>query len=328
MNTDLSPYRYFQLSANRFPDAVAEVFQHQYAYEPTYRKYVELYYGKGYQPKAIDDVPFLPIGMFKYATIKSGAFDAQAIFESSGTTGQLTSKHHVKNLALYKDGCTTTFINQVGEPEDMAILALLPSYLERSNSSLVSMVDWLITMSDHEESGFYLDDLEGLSIKLANLKKGGVPTLLIGVSFALLDLAERFPQDLSGITIMETGGMKGRRKELIREELHGILQKAFQVEHIASEYGMTELLSQAYAMQGGRFKCPPWMSILIRDPYDPKTILPIGQSGLINVIDLANFHSCSFIATDDIGKLHSDGTFEVLGRQDNAEIRGCNLMVF
>ena len=215
-----------------------------------------------------------------------------------------------------------------GSPEDLCILALLPSYLEREASSLVYMMDQLIRWSKHPDSGFYLDQLEELSSILQNRNNDGHPTLLLGVSFALLDLAEQYPLSLwKNITVMETGGMKGRRQEMVRSELHQVLKEAFDLGSIHSEYGMTELLSQAYSAGDGIFYTPPWMKVLVRDPNDPLTLVPAGQSGGINIIDLANIHSCSFIATADLGKVFEDGSFEIMGRYDHSDIRGCNLLL-
>src|SRR5690606_13206901 len=253
--------------------------------------------------------------------------NVQTVFESSGTTKRQTSKHFVHDLEIYRQsflkGCTGCY----GPLEDYCILALLPSYLERRGSSLTSMAAEMIKASGHPHSGFYLHDLEALHQRLGELEHKGEKILLIGVSFALLDLAEQYPMALGHTLIMETGGMKGRRKEMIRQELHLQLKTAFGVPEIHSEYGMTELLSQAYSKGEGLFHCPPWMGVLTRDTEDRLAIQPFGRTGGINVIDLANVHSCSFLATQDLGKLYPDGSFEVLGRFDHSDIRGCNLMV-
>jgi phenylacetate-coenzyme A ligase PaaK-like adenylate-forming protein len=250
------------------------------------------------------------------------------VFESSGTTGQQTSKHHVISESIYKSSFLKSFSEFYGNPEKRCILALLPSYLERENSSLVYMMDHLINTSRHPDSGFYMYDLKSLSEILKQRNQDNYPTLLLGVSYALLDFADQYPMPFSdNITVMETGGMKGHRKEMIREELHSILKNAFGLKSIHSEYGMTELLSQAYSIGNESFIPPPWMKVLIRDIYDPLTILPTNQSGGINIIDLANIYSCSFIATGDLGKVNEDGFFEVAGRHDKSEVRGCNLMV-
>ena len=254
--------------------------------------------------------------------------EAEAVFESSGTTGKTPSRHHVANIQLYRENFLRNFNAFYGSPEELCILALLPSYLERESSSLVYMMNQLIQWSKHADSGFYLDQLGELSAILGKRNNDRHPTLLLGVSFALLDLAEQNPISLwNNISVMETGGMKGRRKDLVRSELHRVLKEAFGVGNIHSEYGMTELLSQAYSDGDGLFRPPPWMNVLVRDPNDPLSLLPPGQSGGINIIDLANIYSCSFIATGDLGKVHEDGSFEVLGRYDHSDIRGCNLLI-
>jgi phenylacetate-coenzyme A ligase PaaK-like adenylate-forming protein len=285
----------------------------------------------GIQPERIrepEEVPFLPIEFFRSHTVLAEGIKPEMIFESSGTTGSTPSRHHVADTSVYRESFMNGFIRFYGDPAQICILALLPSYLERKGSSLVYMMDHLIKQSVQPDSGFYLDNLGELSSVLQKRMKDQIPTLLMGVSFALLDLAEQYPSQLDRhITIMETGGMKGQRKELIRSELHQRLKKAFGIGHIHSEYGMTELLSQAYSVGEGLFKSPPWMKILIRDPNDPLSLLSTGQTGGIDIIDLANINSCSFIATGDLGKIHDDNSFEVLGRYDNSEIRGCNLLV-
>ena len=269
----------------------------------------------------------MPISFFKTHKVTSTQKEPETIFTSSGTTQSTTSKHFVPDIELYEKSFLKAFELFYGMPKDFCILALLPSYLEREGSSLIYMVNSLIEKSGHPHSGFYLHNLEELHQKLKILESKGAKTLLIGVSFALLDLVEQFPSNLTNTTVMETGGMKGRRKELIREELHQILEKGLGVEHIHSEYGMTELLSQGYSKGNGIFETPPWMKIVTRDTEDPLSIQPNGKTGGVNVIDLANLYSCSFIATQDLGKTHPNGTFEVLGRFDDSDIRGCNLMV-
>jgi len=273
------------------------------------------------------DIPFLPIRFFKSHLVISGEYQPEITFSSSGTTGLSTSKHHIKDQNIYVESFKKAFEIFLGKPEEYIILAMLPSYLERDGSSLVFMLDALIKMSGQNKSGFFLHEYEALHALLMRLKSNGKKVILLGVSFALLDLAEQFPIDFPDLIIIETGGMKGRRKELIREELHQILKKGFGVDKIYSEYGMTELLSQAYSKGEGLFTSPPWMKVLIRDTNDPFSILSSGKTGGINVIDLANIYSCSFIATQDLGKIHKDGRFEVLGRFDSSDIRGCNLMV-
>ena len=311
-----------------FRAAALEVFYYQAKHTPVYRDYLD---ALGTDPSRImepEEIPFLPIEFFKSHTVLADGKDAEVVFESSGTTGTTPSRHHVADVSLYERSFSTGFQLFYGNPGQYCILALLPAYLERQGSSLVHMMDHLIRQSGHPESGFYLDNLSALSEILQKRATDKHPTLLLGISFALLDLAENYPLPLgSPITVMETGGMKGRRNELIRSELHQVLKEAFGVGNIHSEYGMTEMLSQAYSAGGGLFKTPPWMKVLIRDPNDPLSLLSSGQSGGINVIDLANIYCCSFIATGDLGKVHEDGGFEVLGRYDHSDIRGCNLLV-
>ena len=273
------------------------------------------------------DIPFLPVEFFRNHRIIAGEGPVEIIFESSGTTGITPGKHYVSDLALYERSFLKSFRMFYGDPADYLIIALLPSYTERGGSSLAYMADKLIKESHHPESGFYKGETDAILNAVKKGKKAGSRILLLGVSFALLDLAERGFYDFSGVTIMETGGMKGRRKELTRSELHGILKAKFNVNAIHSEYGMTELMSQAYSSGDGIFYCPPWMRIVFRDPQDPLTLFSQpGRTGGINIIDLANLNSCSFISTGDLGKLHKDGGFEVLGRFDNSDIRGCNLL--
>jgi phenylacetate-coenzyme A ligase PaaK-like adenylate-forming protein len=319
----------FKISDRKtFRAAAMEVFNYQAKHTPVYRDYLA---ALGTDPSRVqepEEIPFLPIEFFKSHTVLADGKDAEVVFESSGTTGTTPSRHHVADAGLYQANFTRGFRKFYGDPEQYCILALLPSYLERSGSSLVHMMDHLIKHSGYSESGFYLDNLEELSALLQKRNQDVIPTLLLGVSFALLDLAENYPLPLGGhITVMETGGMKGRRKELIRSELHRVLKDAFNVGSVHSEYGMTELLSQTYSTGEGLFKAPPWMNVLVRDPNDPLSLLPPGQSGGINIIDLANIYSCSFIATGDLGKVHEDGSFEVLGRYDHSDIRGCNLLI-
>ncbi|MCK0188852.1 acyl transferase [Arenibacter sp. F20364] len=276
--------------------------------------------------KTIEDIPFLPIEFFKSKKVITGTFTPQITFTSSGTTGSEVSKHHVRNVKLYENSYLTAFKQFYGDIEDYCVLALLPSYLEREGSSLIYMANDLIDKSRHPDSGFYLDDIDRLQKTLRRLDDN-TNVLLLGVSFALLDMAEEFQLKLKNTVVMETGGMKGRKKELIREELHLLLKNGFGVGAIHSEYGMTELLSQAYSQGNGRFRAPKWMKILTRETEDPLTLQKAGKTGGVNIIDLANIHSCSFIATQDLGKVHSDGSFEILGRFDHSDIRGCNLMV-
>lgn len=311
-----------------FRAAALEVFHYQAAFTQVYRDYLAALHIDPARIKEVEEIPFLPIGFFRSHTVLEEGKRAEVIFESSGTTGAAPSRHHVADPGLYRESFLRSFNSFYGSPEELCILALLPSYLERENSSLVYMMHQLISWSKHEESGFYLDQLEELSSILQKRNNDGFPTLLLGVSFALLDLAEQHPMALwKNIRVMETGGMKGRRKELVRNELHQQLQKAFDLDVVHSEYGMTELLSQAFSDGEGLFRSPPWMKVLIRDPNDPLSMLPPGQSGGINIIDLANVHSCSFISTADLGKVYENGSFEVLGRFDHSDIRGCNLLL-
>ncbi len=310
----------------QFEAAALQAFRFQFENNSTYRSFCDLLYKHPSEIKNSREIPFLPIQFFKSHTILTEASSASLIFNSSGTTGSITSKHHVADLSLYEDSFRHAFAKAYGNPKDYVILALLPSYLERSGSSLIYMVDDLIKTSDHPDSGFYLNNLNDLAKKLDSLDKAGQKVLLIGVSFALLDLVESHRFNLKNTIIMETGGMKGRRKELVREELHEILCNGFGVSSIHSEYGMTELLSQGYSKGKGIFTTPPWMKIYTRDTDDALTILEGPMSGGLNVIDLANKFSCPFIATQDLGRVYHNGSFTVIGRFDNSDIRGCNLM--
>jgi phenylacetate-coenzyme A ligase PaaK-like adenylate-forming protein len=310
-----------------FKDAALEVFRYQHDNNPLYKSFTDnLRKGKS-SPTSINELTFLPVELFRNHKIITGDRPEETVFESSGTTGATTGRHYVCDLSLYEESFFKAFRLFYGSPEEYIIAALLPSYVERSGSSLVYMADKLIKTSNDPLSGFYKGNPEELITALKSGRKEGRKVLLLGVSFALLDLAEEYSPDLSGITVMETGGMKGRRKEITRQELHEILKDKFKVTDIHSEYGMTELMSQAYSPGDGLFYCPPWMKILIRDPYDPLSIhTETGRTGGINIIDLANLNSCSFIATGDLGRLHENGGFEVLGRFDNSDIRGCNLL--
>jgi phenylacetate-coenzyme A ligase PaaK-like adenylate-forming protein len=311
-----------------FENLALEVFQYQYKYVDVYRTYVDLMKVDPNRVRRIDQIPFLPIQFFKNHQIITRGITPEIEFTSSGTTGSEISKHLVAKSELYRQSYTNGFRYFYGDEQQYCILALLPAYLERTGSSLVYMVDGLIRQSANPNGGFYLNQLDELAEKLAKLDSSGQKCLLVGVSFALLDLAERHKFNLKNTIVMETGGMKGRRKEMVRDELHGILTKAFGVDRIHSEYGMTELLSQAYSKGKGVFSCPPWMRVLIRETNDPLTIAPVGTTGGINIIDLANFYSCAFIQTQDLGRLNHDGSFKVLGRMDSAPIRGCNLLVY
>lgn len=314
-------------SKAEFSTSAFSVFNHQYKNCKVYRSFCDLLNVHPSDVKQLEEIPFLPIQFFKSHRVISSNNTVDQIFESSGTTGSVPSKHYVTDISLYQTSYVTAFEHFYGSINDFTILALLPSYLEREGSSLIYMVDDLIKRSEKAESGFYLDNLSQLQQKLIELDAKGEKILLIGVSFALLDLVEKHNFNLNNTIVMETGGMKGRRKELIRAELHTKLCTGFGVDTIHSEYGMTELLSQAYSKGKGIFKTPPWMKILVRDSEDPLEILAHGKTGGINIIDLANINSCSFIATQDLGKTYADDTFEVLGRFDHSDIRGCNLLL-
>ena len=310
-----------------FTNVALKVFRHQFENNNIYRSFCDLLFVHYSDVKKVADIPFLPIQFFKTHSVISSSEKIQETFTSSGTTGSITSSHLVTDLTVYRESYLKGFANFYGNIEDYVVLALLPNYLEREGSSLIFMVEDLIAKTKNSESGFYLNNLDELSEKLIALDKNGQKVLLIGVTFALLDLIEKQKFQLRNTIIMETGGMKGRRKELVREELHQLLSNGFGVEKIHSEYGMTELLSQAYSTGDGVFKCPNWMKIITRDTEDALTILPPRKNGGINVVDLANYNSCSFIATQDLGKVYENGSFEVIGRFDNSDIRGCNLMV-
>lgn len=310
-----------------FNKKALEIFKFQFENNTVYRSFCDLLSKHPSDIQNIEDIPFLPIECFKTHNVVSSKKEIQQTFTSSGTTGSVVSQHHVADLNLYRTSFQKGFAQFYGNIKDYTILALLPSYLEREGSSLIYMVDEMIQESKHSKSGFYLNDFKSLKETLLELESKKQQTILIGVSYALLDLIDYHKFDLKYTIIMETGGMKGQRKELIKSELHRLLREGFGVNNIHSEYGMTELLSQAYSSGKGLFSSPPWMSILIRDSEDALTILPSGQSGGLNVIDLANIYSCSFIATQDLGKLHNNGQFELLGRFDQSDIRGCNLML-
>jgi len=315
-------------TTKEFHKTAMKIFRFQFQHNEVYQKYCLLLNKSPENVKHLTEIPFLPIEFFKSKDILSSIDAVQTTFTSSGTTGMITSKHHVTDLSFYEASFRSAFSKFYGNIEDYAVLALLPSYLEREGSSLIYMAKDFIEGSNHPDSGFYLHNYNELAKKLVELDNSGQNVLLIGVTYALLDLIELQKFNLKNTIIMETGGMKGKRKEMIREELHTILAEGFGVEKIHSEYGMTELLSQAYSLGDGIFECPPWMDILIRDTEDPLTIIEDGKTGGINIIDLANINSCSFIATQDLGKKYSNFSFEVLGRFDNSDIRGCNLMVY
>lgn len=314
-------------SLSLFKEAALDVFTFQFHNNPVYRQFCRLLGRNPENVNTLERIPFLPIEFFKSHVIVSNQREAEITFTSSGTTGTQKSRHLVTDISIYERSYREGFKYFYGDIEEYTVLALLPSYLEREGSSLIYMVQDLIVRSKNDESGFYLNELDILKDKLTRLDRSGRKILLIGVSFALLDLIEQFQLDLNHTIVMETGGMKGRRKEMIRKELHQLLCTGLGVERIHSEYGMTELLSQAYSKGDGIFECPPWMKILVRDPEDALEYLPTGKTGGLNVIDLANVNSCSFIATQDLGKITGTGKIEILGRFDNTDIRGCNLMV-
>jgi phenylacetate-coenzyme A ligase PaaK-like adenylate-forming protein len=318
---------------SNFNKIALAVFNFQYTNNETYHAYCNLLKIIPSQINEIEKIPFLPIQFFKTKEIKSTAFDAAIIFESSGTTGSINSNHFVKDISIYEESFLNAFNHFYGTPSQYCIIGLLPSYLERKGSSLVYMVDDLIKKTNHTNSGFYLYDFEKLKTILQENETAKQPTILIGVTYALLDFAEKHKMQLKYTTIMETGGMKGRREELSRTQVHAILQDKLGVKEVHSEYGMTELLSQAYSNGKGIFDCPSQMKILIRSEDDPFEIIANistenkSKTGAINIIDLANLYSCSFIATDDLGKLYSNKSFEITGRMENSDVRGCGLMI-
>ncbi|MEO7306199.1 MAG: acyl transferase [Ferruginibacter sp.] len=324
--------RIFAASADNFNALALELFNYQYRHNTVYRQYCDALKIHADTIDSIKKIPFLPISFFKTHEIKTTVFETGTVFESSGTTGSNCSKHFVKDVELYRKSFMTCFEKFYSPPKYKSILGLLPSYLERENSSLVMMTAELIGASENELSGFYLQDHEKLHRTLMHNELLKIPTLLIGVTYALLDYAEQYPMQLKHTIVMETGGMKGRREEMTRQEVHARLQDQLGVSLVHSEYGMTELLSQAYSKGDGIFHCPGWMKVLLRDEDDPFHIAIAADTttrpltGVMNIIDLANIYSCSFIATDDIGRLHANESFEVLGRLDSSDIRGCSLM--
>lgn len=319
-------HKVFGVKKEQFEPLAMEVFKFQSGNCPVYKDFLQALKLDTDSVQSIEQIPFLPVRFFKSHAVQTTSFEPAAIFESSGTSGSVNSRHHIKDLSLYEEGFTKGFELTYGPLNNWCIIGLLPSYLERKNSSLVHMVENFIQLSEHPQSGFYLNEFEEMFILLRELEKRKQKTLLIGVTFALLDFAKAFPQFLQNTVVMETGGMKGRGEEMIRPKVHELLKEAFGLSKIHSEYGMTELLSQAYSTGEGIFYCPPWMKILIRDEEDP-FVVKKGGTGTINIIDLANIYSCSFIATDDVGKLNTDGSFEVLGRIDGSDLRGCSLML-
>lgn len=315
------------VNEGNFEDIALSLFHYQSIHNTTYRTFIETLGLQSSKITSIDQIPFLPIEFFKSQIILTDNEPVEVVFTSSGTTGLSTSRHPVRDLAFYLKNAQTIFERYFGSLENYHFFALLPSYLERQGSSLIAMMDYFIRESKSPYSGFYLHNYQELVSHIQVAKESGRKVILWGVSFALLDLAEGFELDLKDAIVIETGGMKGRRKEMIREELHELLCSRFKVGQIGSEYGMTELLSQAYSVGHGLYQSPPWMKILVRDINDPFQMLENGKTGGINVIDLANAHSCAFIETQDLGKWVQGGYFEVLGRIDNSDFRGCNLLV-
>lgn len=327
MTGDLSDRIFNIQNPESFSESALEIFKFQAESNLVYRSFITSLGRNPDSIKNINDIPYLPVGFFKTQQVVTGDMPVEKVFESSRTTGDIPSRHFVNDLKIYEKSFLETFRFFYGEPSEYFIAALLPSYTERQNSSLVYMMDGLIRKSMNTNSGFYEKDIRSLINNIQKAKSRGQKTFLIGVSFALLDLAIGFSPDLSGTIVMETGGMKGRRKEVTREELHEILKEKLNISSVHSEYGMTELMSQAYSKGNGIFFCPPWMKILIRDPQDPLTIIYGNDlTGGINIIDLANVYSCSFIASGDCGKLYESGGFGISGRFDNSDIRGCNLL--
>lgn len=313
--------------SKEFEKLSLQIFQKQYAEISVYRSFVDALNISAQDVNKLEDIPFMPIEFFKDYKLLAENEKTELLFKSSGTTGMQRSQHFIKSAKVYEESFTKGFEYFYGSVSDYIFLALLPSYLENGDSSLVYMADHLIKDSKNKDSGFYLHDYSKIIEKLNQLKTSPKKVMLLGVSYALLDLVEIQTFDFPQLTIMETGGMKGRRKEMVREELHENISKGFGVEKIHSEYGMTELLSQAYSKGDGVFNCPPWMKIMIRDVNDPLYLLEEGKSGAINIIDLANIHSVSFLATQDLGKITAPNEFQILGRFDNSDIRGCNLLI-
>ncbi len=324
---EITPEEIFSIeSPIQFEEIALRIFKYQAEHVPVYADFVQYLGIQANHVEHIDDIPFLPIEFFKSHTVSVPTKNTPSIFSSSGTTGSVTSKHFVNDISLYEQSFNKGFELFYGDVRNYIVIALLPSYLERGGSSLIYMCDHLIKKSEDERSGFYLNEFEKIK-SIIEENEGFKKVMLIGVTYALLDFAEQFPFAMENCIVMETGGMKGRRKEMLREEVHQVLSHAFQLPFIHSEYGMTELLSQAYSIGKGIFKTPPWMKILIRETQDPFAYQKFERSGGINIIDLANVNSCSFIATKDLGRLYADERFEVIGRFDDAEIRGCNLLV-
>ena len=318
----------FRISGeDEFTGLALEIFRLQSSQVGVYRKFCELLGKSPENVHSVSDIPFLPISFFKEQMVYPETGEPpEMVFTSSGTTGSVPSRHYIRDLNLYSESFTRSFSLFFGDPLQYRFLALLPGYLEREGSSLVYMMDRLVSLTATNGSGFFLHDMARLADEITR-HNDHFRTVLFGASYALLDFAEKFRGDYKDLIVMETGGMKGRKREMVREELHEALCSGLGVSVVHSEYGMTELLSQAYSRGGGIFRSPPWMKVLARDVNDPLELLGAGKTGGINVIDLANLNSCAFIATQDLGKVHEDGSFEVLGRFDDSDIRGCNLLV-
>lgn len=318
----------FSLTSGRgFENVAMELFSYQSQKNPVYNAFISHLGINPGKVRSLQDIPSLPVSLFKTQKVLTSGETVKLVFRSSRTTSAVPSCHYLTDISLYRNSLLKCFEHFYGDISQYSIFALLPSYAERDDSSLAWMASELISKSAHPESGFYLNNTENLVKNLEKRKPGDRRAIFLGVSFALLDLAEKHNLKLENTIIIETGGMKGRRKEIVREELHSLLKKGFGVKNIHSEYGMTEMLSQAYSRSGGKFKCPPWMKVMIRDPYDPFKYLPAGKGGGVNVIDLANIDSCAFLETSDLGRILPDGKFEINGRLDNSDIRGCNLLV-
>lgn len=316
----------YAVNDSNFEDIAIRLFRFQAENNPVYKQYLRNLNVKPTRIERLFEVPFLPISFFKTQKIQTGIWIPEAEFRSSGTTGLQTSRHLVANLEFYLKHSVKTFERFYGSLQQYHILAMLPAYLERKGSSLIAMIDHFIRSSESEHSGFYLYNHSELVQKIEALQSGSRKLLVWGVSFALLDLAEKFEIDLSKAIVMETGGMKGRRQEITRHELHAFLNQRFNTSVIHSEYGMTELMSQAYSQGLGYYNLPPWMKVMHREINDPFNYLE-GRAGVINVVDLANFTTCAFVETQDLGKSIENGQFEILGRMDNSDMRGCNLLV-
>ena len=334
MKTPFHPYHFegadTEFNISDFTLSALDTFRYQYEGNPVYRRFVDILGRSPQEVRNLEDIPFLPIRFFKSHKVVTGNDPVRRVFRSSGTSASGDSLHHVTDTGLYDRSLMAGFWRNYGDPRNWCILALLPNYLEKGDSSLVYMADQWMRAGGHPDSGFYLDQFDRLHETLKRLEAAGQQTLLLGVTYALLDFSERFPGRLEHVVVMETGGMKGRKREMIRAEVHDILKERWQLEAIHSEYGMTELLSQAYAPTDGLFSTPPWMRVLIRAEDDPfaKTAIALDQpvTGLVDIIDLANSNACAFVSTDDVGRLHPDGRFEIIGRLDNSDLRGCSLL--